>query len=446
MSLKRGILFTFLTQAPTLLLFFGASLIMTRLLGDVGRGEYALLTNNAALLTMLFGLNLGFAIIYYTSRSDIEARASIGTAASLLLLNLALVPIVLLVISGSADLSPFLLPDGRTHWGYLGYIYLTVMLGLVNIAISSVLLGLKKFKPLNGLSLLNAGLSATGFALLYLFRHRVPAHDMLPAVLSVTSAALVLQSCVSIALYVHHVRIAPWPIRSWSTLRPILAFSLVAHLSHLVNLINYRFDVWVVDNYHGAAELGLYAVAVGVGQLLFYIPDPLTRVVQPFLFGQVKDEMLERYKAIARLNFTAVLALSIVLCAAAYWIVPLLFGEVFSASVLPLQLLLPGIVCSASAKLLSTLVVHGGLQRFSLYATIVGAVLTITLDLLLIPRWGIEGAAVASTVSYAAILVVVLLVIRYRLHIPVHDLFLPRSADIRLLRNYGSWKSSPPAQ
>ena len=438
MSLKRGIFYTFLTQAPTLLLFFVASLVMTRLLGDVGRGEYALLTNNVVLLTMLLGLNMGFGITYYTAKTNSDARVSIGAATSLLLINLAFIPLLLLVISGSSELTKVLMPNNRAHWGYWGYLYFSVMLGLVNIAIAAVLLGLKQFKALNGLSLLNAGLSAAGFALLYVFRDRVAPHNMLPAVLIVTSGTLTLQTIVSIALYVRHVGIAPLPLRSWGVLRPILAFSLVAHMSHLVNLINYRFDVWVVDQYHGAAALGLYAVAVGVGQLLFYIPEPLARVVQPFLFGQVKDEMLARYKAVARLNFTAVLVLSIILCAVAQWIVPLLFGEVFRASVFALQLLLPGIVCSAAAKLLAILVVHGGLQRFSLYATMVGAVLTIALDFLLIPRWGIAGAAVASTVSYAAILGVVLLVIRFRLLIPVHDLFLLRLSDLRLLRRTGT--------
>ena len=53
MSLKRGILYTFLAQAPALLLYFVSSTLITRMLGDAGRGEYAVIQNHAALLTML---------------------------------------------------------------------------------------------------------------------------------------------------------------------------------------------------------------------------------------------------------------------------------------------------------------------------------------------------------------------------------------------------------
>ncbi|MBK8580924.1 MAG: oligosaccharide flippase family protein [Flavobacteriales bacterium] len=69
MSLNRGIFYTFLTQAPNLLLFFVASTLMTRVLGDEGRGAYALLQNQTVLFSMLLGFNLGFGITYFTSRT-----------------------------------------------------------------------------------------------------------------------------------------------------------------------------------------------------------------------------------------------------------------------------------------------------------------------------------------------------------------------------------------
>lgn len=434
MSFKRSIFYTFLTQAPTLLLYFVSSTLITRLLGDVGRGEYALLTNQVALLAMLVSFNVGFGITFFTSKAGGPTKSIVGTATTMLLLDIVIVPVMLLAISGSDRLTELLMPRERTHWLFWGYVYLSIILSLVNSAVSAFLLGLKRFKILNWMGILNAGLSAAAFLILYIVRDGMEASSVLPIVLAVSAAAMSLQTVIWLVIYVSEIGIPPIPTWTWSLLKPILAFSLVGHLTNLINLVNYRFDIWVIGDKLGASELGIYTVAVGVAQLLFYIPDPFSRVVQPYLFGQLKDEMLERFKTVARLNFTVVLGLAVIVAASANWMLPLLFGDVFSASVPALYLLLPGIVLSSSSKLLAPLIVHGGLQRVNLYAIAVAAVLTIILDLIMVPIWGIEGAAVATTIVYMVIILTMLFTIRFHMGITVHDLFLIQRTDIGRFR------------
>jgi O-antigen/teichoic acid export membrane protein len=441
MSMNRGIFYTFLTQAPTLLLFFVSSTLMTRMLGDEGRGAYALLTNQVAFIAMLLSLNISFGITYFTSKSGAE-RAVIGTGMTMLLVNLLITPILLYLIGAWSELNAVLMPRNASHWLYSGFVLVNILLALVNGSISAVLLGLKKFKPLNWMSITNAGLNAFGFVALYVFQGSLPEDKILPAVLIVSTLIQLIATGLWCMLYALYVGVPPIPVWTWSVLRPILAFSLVGHLSNLINLINYRFDVWVVDQYHGTAALGLYAVGVGVGQLLFYVPEPFSRVVQPYLYGQVKDEMLPRFKAVSRLNFSLVLVLSVALGVLSPWLIPLLFGNVFSGSVVALWFLLPGIVFSSAFKLIAQLVVHGGGQRFNLLATSIGAVLTILLDLLLIPSLGIVGAAIASSISYLSILLTVLAVVRYRLGIDVHDMFLVTPKDIAQLMRSAPWKAA----
>ncbi|MBL7951196.1 MAG: oligosaccharide flippase family protein [Flavobacteriales bacterium] len=442
MSMKRGLFYTFLTQAPTLLMYFVASTLMTRMLGEVGRGEYALITNFGALLALVMGMNIGVGITYFISRTPDHPASAIGTATTLLLLNIVAVPLLLWLLSLSGILSNVLMPDGREHWAYWGYVYMTVVLSLVNSAVAAVLLGTKRFAALNWMSMLSAGLSALGMLVLFLLPDERGNDEVFPLVLQVTAIASTLVTLVWCVIYAVNVRIPPVPVWSWRVMRPMITFSAVGHLSNLVNLINYRFDVWVVDQYKGAAELGLYAVAVGLGQLLFNVPEPFSRVVQPYLFGQQRNEMLSRFKAVARLNATVLTVLAIGLGLFAPWIIPLLFGSEFAPSILPLQLLLPGIVFSGMAKLLAQLVIQGGLQRFNLMATTVAVIVTITLDLALIPRWGMQGAAVASTLSYAVGLAILLGAIRQRMGISINDLFLLRPSDITSLLRQAPWAAT----
>jgi O-antigen/teichoic acid export membrane protein len=432
---KRGILYTFLAQAPTLLLYFISSTLITRLLSDTGRGEYALLTSQVALLAMLTGLGLGHGITFYSAKGKQEMQRTIGGACTMFLITCTLLPVVLWLLAGSRTASDLLMPSGRESFFFWFFVYGSVVFALFDSSVSAVLLGLKKFKVLNGMGILNAALSALAFSLFYAFHDPTSQADTLVPVLVVMLSLRVIPSTCWLVLYRVHVGIAPVPYWSWAVIRPLLTFSLISYLTNLINLVNYRFDVWVVDQEHGTAALGLYAVAVGVGQLLFYVPEPFARVVQPFLYGQERDRMLGRYKAVARLNFTTMLVLAFSLGVVAEWLLPLLYGQVFSGSALALRLLLPGIVCSGATKLLIPLVVGQGFQHFNLAAVSVGAAFTVCLDLLLIPAWGIEGAAIASSISYCIILILVLLVIRFRAGIPIWDMFLLRRSDIALVRS-----------
>lgn len=430
--MRRGLFYTLLTQAPTLLLYFVASTLMTRMLGEVGRGEYALITNFGALLAMVMGLNIGGGITYFVARAADNVKETISAALAVLLINIVLAPLILGLTSLNGTLTELFMPDTRQHWTYWAFVCLFVIQSLVNNTVSGVLLGLKKFAALNTMSVLNAGLSALGMLALYVIPQ--VKEDAFQWILVITTATSTLVTLTWCSMYFFHVRMLPRPNWSWAVLKPILAFSMLGHLSNLINLVNYRFDVWVVDQHHGVAQLGLYAVAVGLGQLLFNVPDPFSRVVQPFLFGQRTDAMLARFKAVARLNFTVLVLLALGMAATAPWIVPLLFGAEFAPSVAPLRLLLPGIVLSGAAKLLAQLVIQGGLQHFNLMATAIAAVVTVVLDLVLIPTWGIHGAAVASTVAYCVVLLVILSTIRSRMGIAIHDLFILHRADITLLR------------
>ena len=432
MSLKRSIFFTSLTQVPTLLLYFAASMLMTRLLGDQGRGEYALVTNQAALFALLLSLNIGYGISYFAAKSG-NARDVVGTAMALLLANLVLAPVLLAVVRAVPAASDVLMPMRADHWLYWGFVYLSIMLSLLNTACLSMLLSQKRFRELNISSIIGATASALGFAVLFIVRDRIHPDHMLAAVLIVTIVGQAVITGLSCVLYAVHIGLKPVPVWSWNVIRPILAFSMVGYLSTLVNMVNYRFDTWVVNHYHGTASLGLYAVGVGLAQLLFHVPEPFSRVVQPYLFGAHDPGILARFKAVARINFTTVLALALFLAVLAPWVVTLLFGEVFAGSVLPLRLLLPGIVLNCAFKLLAQLVVQGGMQRINLIAAVIGACCTIGLDFALIPRMGIAGAAIASTMAYAAVLAVVLHAIRWRLGIPIGDLFIVRASDIRAL-------------
>jgi O-antigen/teichoic acid export membrane protein len=77
-----------------------------------------------------------------------------------------------------------------------------------------------------------------------------------------------------------------------------------------------------------------------------------------------------------------------------------IFGPAMIPAVQPLWLLLPGIVTLTVAKIITSYLSGIGKPIYSTYLAAGSMILTVALDLLLIPRYGISGAAAASSIVY----------------------------------------------
>jgi O-antigen/teichoic acid export membrane protein len=103
---------------------------------------------------------------------------------------------------------------------------------------------------------------------------------------------------------------------------------------------------------------------------------------------------------------------AVVLAIAAPFVLPLLYGSQFDDSVRLAQILLVGLAVEGAAGVISAYLYGIGRPGLNSLAMGAGVVLTIALDLLLVPRWGATGAAIASTVAYLATTGALLLVFR----------------------------------
>jgi O-antigen/teichoic acid export membrane protein len=82
------------------------------------------------------------------------------------------------------------------------------------------------------------------------------------------------------------------------------------------------------------------------------------------------------------------------------YLVPILFGEEFRESVQCIGFLLIGVVPFCLSMAVSGYFAGTGRVRINLYSAILGFIVCMAADLLLIPSYGILGAAIASSISY----------------------------------------------
>jgi PST family polysaccharide transporter len=190
---------------------------------------------------------------------------------------------------------------------------------------------------------------------------------------------------------------------SRSAITAIIRAAAPLAVSAVAVSIYYRVDQVLLNNLAGPKTLGEYVPAVNVTELFNVIPGTLLAPLFPAIVGVAHaPHLVARYLATPA-KYLAVIAFGIALCvtASAGDIIGLLYGPRFGGGVLPLQIL----IWSCGPVFLGGLVANGLLatsrERWVAAATISGAILNVAFNVLLIPRLGVLGAALASVVSYS---------------------------------------------
>jgi len=113
--------------------------------------------------------------------------------------------------------------------------------------------------------------------------------------------------------------------------------------------------------------------------------------------------------------------------------IPLYFGADFAVAVTPMILLLPGVLGFAVARPIFAIGQASGRLRVLIIATGSTASLNVILNLLLIPPYGMNGAAVATSIGYGSMAVTYVYAARVIGFDPTNELKLARIAASSLV-------------
>jgi O-antigen/teichoic acid export membrane protein len=185
-----------------------------------------------------------------------------------------------------------------------------------------------------------------------------------------------------------------------AVLRQQLSFGLKGHLGLIMNYLNYRLDILLVAYFLTPREVGLYTLATVVAEVLWQGANAAQTALYPRISKAAADTAvtLELLTGVVGLTALGGLGLLVLGRPLIIWC----FSAAFVESYLVIVLLLPGILAFCYAKILVSHLVGQG-QAWAITAgAAAGLPLTLGLNLLLIPRLGIQGAAIASSLSYTA--------------------------------------------
>jgi O-antigen/teichoic acid export membrane protein len=390
-SLRGDVVVSVASRGLLLVSGLVAGVVTARGLGTSGRGLLALATTIPTVLVVLAGLGAPLAASYLLARGEERLRVLSRAGSLLALYGSAGTAAAVLAVMASGWDQVWFAGLGR---GLLVLACLLVPPSLLAATLIGLLRGSGRLRTASAVELAQGALSAVATVLAVTVAHGGPA-AVVVAQLGGVLAGVVL---AGVALRADGLSLTPRASRT--VLGRMLGFGLRADLGNAMHVSGFRLDTFLVNGYTGSAALGVYAVATRFAELLFVLPFAVSVVVMP---RGVRDRAHGRVDETPRV-FTWTLitscAAAVVLAMAGGPLLRLLYSARYDGAYRPFVILLAGVVVFGATNVLMNDVVGRGHPGLVSAIAAVGLVLTVGLDLWLVPGYGITGAAAASTVVY----------------------------------------------
>ena len=375
----------------SLLLGVGTSVVLARALGPEGRGIYALAMLLPSLIVTFGNLGIGPATVYYVARGEFRRQEILGNNVllSVGIGGIGVLAGLIVVLFFREKVFPGVAP------GYLLLALVLVPMEVLSSYLRYVLLGAQRIKEFNYVQIAQSVLFL-GFITLALLGLKAGVTGAILAELFtwVIVDALVFRLARQVA---GGVDLKP----NSSYIKRATTYGIQAHLSNILGFLNYRVDMFLVNGFLGPAAVGLYAVGVVLVEKLWMVSQAASTVLFPRVAAENEEQRRKEFTPLVARTLLWTTALgALVLALLARWIVLLLYSEAFLPAVGALQALLVGIVALSAGRVLANDIAGRGFPGLNIYTGLAAVATNVVLNLLWIPRYGIVGAAWASTVSY----------------------------------------------
>lgn len=185
--------------------------------------------------------------------------------------------------------------------------------------------------------------------------------------------------------------------------KKMLKESLPLMLSTTFAIIYSRIDQIMLKNFIDVKAVGLYDSAVRLSEIWYFIPGIIIASVLPSIINSQNTNKKLYYERLIKLTiFLVSISTFIALIGTIFskQILYITYGQEFTSAYTALRLYIwSGIGISFGSVIIQFLIAEK-MTRVILYISLIGMIINIILNLLLIPRHGINGSAFATLVSY----------------------------------------------
>lgn len=383
---------TLLTRILNLIIGLATSVIIARLLGPEGKGIYSMAILLPTLITTFTNVGIAPATVYYTSQEKYSRREIFGNNVILsLAIGIASITIGLIVVFFFQDIAF----SGVARF----YLLLALALIPVNLFVSYlryIFLGMQRIPEFNLISILQM------VSMLVLVAVALWGFNAGIAGIILARVAAFLLIGILLFFWGRKVTGGISCRPNFAYLRDVSIYGLKAHMSNILAFLNYRLNMVLVNGFLDPLAVGFYSIAVTIAEQLWLISQAASTVLFPRVASEKNEQLRKEFTPIVSRNVLLITALgAVAVLLLSHWIVVLLYSADYLPAVRPLQILLPGIVALSASRVLANDIAGRGRPILNSYLSAITVAVNIGLNILWIPRFGINGSAWATTAAYS---------------------------------------------
>jgi O-antigen/teichoic acid export membrane protein len=389
-NLAKDISGVFFTNVLVAVLAIPTSIIIARVLGPHDKGVYTLVMLIPSLLYQMGNLGLSGANIYFIGRRR-SSLTDITSNAFVMGLMVGTSVAALFLLAYRFFLPPFF---SGVEPSLIYLVLLGVPFSIAPIYFQNILLAKSKVREFNIFKIMQPALLLGGSALVLLLLHK-----------GVSSLVLV-SILISVAMFIFSFflvkRLTQIRFRvKRSLLKESLGYGIKVYLANFFTFLHYRSDMFLVSYFAGATQVGFYSIAVGIAEIIWLISGSIQTILFPAVSSASPSESREMATRLLRHTLLLTLLVCVLLAAVGRWAIDIVYGAAFQPSFMPLLILLPGVLAVSLTSVSAAYLAGRGKPIYATYASLASLGVNIGLNLLFIPRWGISGAALATSISYS---------------------------------------------
>ncbi len=378
---------------------FISSIVLARTMGAVSFGIYSYVLTWVMILVLFAKVGLQNYSVRFVSQvmtikkwSDLKGFVLFSFACSLMSSLLIALAILLFAWFKSNALTPEQLQT--VIWGAL----LLIVMTWLDVGMG-ILRGLKHVGLMQVPWLSRILLFTAYVAVVYLIWNRHLSADK--AMLIHVMAAMIALIFSKFILY-KKLPLDIWKPKASYQVGNWTKVSLTMLLTSAVFLLNRRTDTVMIGLLSGTYDAGIYFVATRIAEISLFGTFAIDSVIAPLISESYEKksraELQELVTTAAVYGLLVLIVLILVISICSPFILKI-YGEEFVVAKRAIQILLFGQAVNALAGPVGFLMTMTGNQKVAAKAASMSALANICLNYLLIPRYGIEGAAIATTIS-----------------------------------------------
>ncbi len=220
----------------------------------------------------------------------------------------------------------------------------------------------------------------------------------------VFSVEFIIAAAGFLLVYKHNkLKIINWKFRKETAIN-LLKDSWPLILSGLVISVYMKIDQVMIKTMLDSKELGYYAAAVKLSEAWYFIPVALTNAIFPAIINAKKVSKNFYFNRMQKLyDILAWMAISIAVPVSIFSrdIINIIFGNEFQSAAPVLTIYVWAGVAVFLGVASSQYLITENFTKLSFFRTFIGMIFNVILNLVLIPKYGIIGAAYATLISYS---------------------------------------------